>query len=229
MSTVKSNGKPNVESPSEASSVTASVTVPIITDEDEDRVRRQRAEAERLANLLPVEAELYFEDRARALDMPPAKLKAAVEAVRKDKEKKAREVKAEERRQEDRAAKARTKVEGEKKKAKEREFRVIATLPEAEQEARLAGIRHQPRRRSSHHHRRVREHMHTIVRSDRALAGRSLDRGHPARVDQADATFRRDGRHRGYRLIVVDDVFLDSRDRGALADLGDQRRRHRQR
>jgi hypothetical protein len=140
VSTVKSNGKPNVESPSEASSVTASVTVPIITDEVEDRVRRQRAEAERLASLLPVEAELYLEDRARALDMPPAKLKAAVEAVRKDRKEKTRKAEVEARRQEERAAKSRAKVETEKKKTKEREFKVIDSLPEAEQAARLAAV-----------------------------------------------------------------------------------------
>ena len=130
---MKTNG--NVEAP--PSETSPGITAP---DEDAELIRKQHAEAVRLANLAPGEYLLYLDDTALRLKMPPARLKAAVEAILKDRKEIKRRAEVEARRQEERAAKSRAKAEAEKKKAKEREFKVVDSLPEAEQEVRLQEI-----------------------------------------------------------------------------------------
>jgi hypothetical protein len=111
-----------------------------VADEDAELDRKRRAEIARLANLAPGEYLIYLDDSARSLKMPAARLKEAVESIIKSREKEAREAKSEARRQEDHAAKARAKAAAEKKKQKEREFKTIDRLPEAEKEVRLQEV-----------------------------------------------------------------------------------------
>jgi putative DNA primase/helicase len=99
----------------------------------EEIVRRQHAEAERLARLAPGEYLLWIDGRAAQLGVPRATLEAAVKAIIAQREKDKRERKAEaerERRRDERAAAA-------KKQKKERAFKTLDALPEAEQEKRL--------------------------------------------------------------------------------------------
>jgi hypothetical protein len=84
---MKTNGTPNVET-------SLNESPPVITAADEELVRKQHAEAVRLANLAPGEFLLYLDDTAPRLKMPPARLKAAVEAILKDRKEKARKAEA---------------------------------------------------------------------------------------------------------------------------------------
>ena len=99
----------------------------------EEFVRRQHAEAERLARLAPGEYLLWIEGSAAQLGVPRATLEAAVKAIIAQREKDERERKAEAERERRRAEKATAA----KRKNKERAFKVVDALPEAEQEKRL--------------------------------------------------------------------------------------------
>jgi putative DNA primase/helicase len=128
---------------------------------DEERARRLKVEVERLARLPLVEWMFYLDDVAKKHDVESAKLKAMVEAVIKETEKKAREEKAEDRQREQRAEKQQASARREqerqqreekreqeradkeaKKRERERakEFAAIFKLPKAEHEARLAAL-----------------------------------------------------------------------------------------
>ena len=74
---------------------------------DEERVRRLRAEVERMARLSPGEYLLYLDEVAKRYDVDKAVLRAMVEAVVKEIEKKAAEDRGELRRREDRDEKRR--------------------------------------------------------------------------------------------------------------------------
>jgi putative DNA primase/helicase len=102
----------------------------------EELIRRQRKEAERLAGLSPGEWQLWIDKSAAQLDMPRATLEASVKAIIAEQEKKAREAK----RENDRADKAAMRKRQEKHKQKTREFKVLAELPERDQEARLDAL-----------------------------------------------------------------------------------------
>ena len=99
----------------------------------EEIVRRQRVEAERLARLTPGEWQLWIDGSAAKLGIPRATLEASVKAIIAQHEKEARERKAEAERELRRAEKATAA----KRKNKERAFKVLDALPEAEQEKRL--------------------------------------------------------------------------------------------
>ena len=99
----------------------------------EEIVRRQRVEAERLARLTPGEWQLWIDGSAAKLGIPRATLEASVKAIIAQHEKEARERKTE-------AERERRRVEtatAAKRKNKERAFKVLDALPEAEQEKRL--------------------------------------------------------------------------------------------
>jgi hypothetical protein len=102
----------------------------------EEQIRRQRVEAERLAHLAPGEWQLWINSSAAQLGIPPATLEASVKAIVAQQEKAKREHKAEEERD-------RRRIEKEaatKKKQKQRTFKTLEVLPEAEQEKRLADL-----------------------------------------------------------------------------------------
>jgi putative DNA primase/helicase len=102
----------------------------------EELIRRQKAEAERLARLGPIEYPLWIDDSAERLGIPRARLEAAIRALIAQQEKAKREAKAEERRAQARAEKAAAA----RRKEKERVFKVLDALPEEEQEKRLDEI-----------------------------------------------------------------------------------------
>ena len=95
----------------------------------EEAIRRQRSEAERLAALAPGEWPLWIERSAAQLDMPRATLEASVKALIAEQEKARRERKADD----ERHHRAQTK-------RKEREFKLVAALPERERGPRLASL-----------------------------------------------------------------------------------------
>jgi hypothetical protein len=99
----------------------------------EEFVRRQHAEAERLARLAPGEYLLWIDNSAAKLGIPRATLEASVKAIIAQHEKEARERKTEAERERRRVEKATAA----KRKNKERAFKVVDALPEAEQEKRL--------------------------------------------------------------------------------------------
>ena len=99
----------------------------------EEIVRRQRVEAERLARLAPGEWQLWIDGSAAKLGIPRATLEASVKAIIAQREKDERERKAEAERERRRVEKATAA----KRKNKERAFKVLDALPEAEQEKRL--------------------------------------------------------------------------------------------
>ena len=99
----------------------------------EEMVRRQRVEAERLARLSPGEWQLWIDNSAAQLGIPRATLEASVKAIIAQQEKDKRERKAEA----ERAEKAAMRKRREQAKKKQQEFKVLAELPERDQEARL--------------------------------------------------------------------------------------------
>ena len=99
----------------------------------EEMVRRQRLEAERLARLSPGEWQLWIDRSAEQYGTTRATLEASVKAIIAEREKAERERKAEAAREQRRVEKAAAA----KKKDKARAFKVLDTLPEAEQEKRL--------------------------------------------------------------------------------------------
>jgi hypothetical protein len=102
----------------------------------EESVRRQHVEAARLARLAPGEWQLWIKDSAAQLGISRATLEASVKAIIAEQEKAKRERKAEEEHDRRRAEKAAAA----KKKAKQRAFKTLEALPEAEQEKRLEEI-----------------------------------------------------------------------------------------
>jgi hypothetical protein len=124
----------------------------------EENIRRQMAEAQRLANLAPGEYLLWAPDSAKRLDMPVEQLVAAVKAILEQREKERLEAKAEEQRREERAERERTAVKRKQEREREREqaraekdtarkreqkekaFEVMAKLPGKEREIRLADL-----------------------------------------------------------------------------------------
>ena len=99
----------------------------------EEKIRRQHKAAERLAALAPGEYPLWIDRDAAELGISRAVLQASVEAIIAQREKDKRERKAEAEREQRRLEKAAAT----KKKNKERAFKVLDALPEAEQEKRL--------------------------------------------------------------------------------------------
>ena len=95
----------------------------------EEMVRRQRVEAERLAGLSPGEWVLWIDASAARLGVPRAPLEAMVKALVAQREKDRRERKADDERH-----------RREQTKRKEREFKLVAELPERERDARLDGL-----------------------------------------------------------------------------------------
>jgi hypothetical protein len=95
----------------------------------EEMVRRQRVEAERLARLSPGEWVLWIDASAARLGVPRAPLEAMVKALVAQREKDRRERKADDERH-----------RREQTKRKEREFKLVAELPERERDARLDGL-----------------------------------------------------------------------------------------
>ena len=84
-----------------------------------DRASRLKTEVERLSRLPTVEWMFYLDDTATKYGIESAKLKAIVEAVIKETEKKAREDRGELRRREDRAEKQRTTAKRESERKQE--------------------------------------------------------------------------------------------------------------
>lgn len=125
---------------------------------DEEKLRRIKTEAARLANLPLIEWRFQLDRRAEQLGISSADLRAAILEIVKAKESKANAVLAEERRQEQRAEKQRTATEREQKRKREREqksiekeaerkakekskaFAVIIKLPRDLHEAKLAAL-----------------------------------------------------------------------------------------
>jgi hypothetical protein len=108
----------------------------------EERARRLAVEVERLARLPLVEWMFYVEtgDVAKKHDIEPAKLKAMVEAVIRDNEKKAREAKADDRREkrqgerkQERADKLTRQEEERKRKQDERDRKEIERVAREEE------------------------------------------------------------------------------------------------
>ena len=95
-------------------------------------------EAERLARLSPGEWQLWIDNSAAQLGIPRAPLEASVKAIIAQREKDERERKAEA--DEARAEKAAERQRREQARKKQQEFKVLAELPEREQEARLDGL-----------------------------------------------------------------------------------------
>ena len=121
---------PHVDCPMPSDHV---VNLPSTQPNPEETIRRQHAEAERLARLAPGEWRLWIDGSAAQLGVPRATLEAAVKAIIAQREKDERERKAEaerDRRRVERATAA-------KKQKKERAFKTLDALPEAEQEKRL--------------------------------------------------------------------------------------------
>jgi putative DNA primase/helicase len=102
----------------------------------EESIRRQHAEAARLACLTPGEWQLWIEGSAAQLGIPRSVLEASVKAIIAEQEKTKRARKAEEERDRRRSEKAAAA----KKKEKQRAFKILDSLPEAEQEKRLEEI-----------------------------------------------------------------------------------------
>ena len=103
-------------------------------------VQRQKVEAERLAGLAPGEWQLWIDGSATQLGIPRTTLEASVKAIIAEQEKAKRERKAEEERERHRAEKAAEKAAAAKKRTKERAFKALDALPEAEQGRRIAGL-----------------------------------------------------------------------------------------
>lgn len=95
----------------------------------EELIRRQRVEAERLAELSPGEWVLWIEASVARLGVARGPFEALVKTLVAEKEKARRERKADDERQ-----------RREQTKKKEREFKLAAELPEQEREARLDGL-----------------------------------------------------------------------------------------
>ena len=99
----------------------------------EEAVRRQHAEAQRLSRLAPGEYPLSIDRSAAQLGVSRAILEASVKALIAEREKQAQQARCEQ----DRVDKAAERKRQEKRKQKAREFKVLAELPEREQESRL--------------------------------------------------------------------------------------------
>jgi hypothetical protein len=99
----------------------------------EELIRRQHAEAARLASLAPGEWQLWVDGSAAQLGVPKATLEASIRAIAAEQEKDKRERKADE----ERERRRREKAAAIKQKEKERAFKTLEVLPEAEQEKRL--------------------------------------------------------------------------------------------
>lgn len=117
------------------------------TPDEHELVRRQMAEATRLASLAPDEWRLWIDRSAEQLSVPRAPLEKLVVSILKDKEKKAREAKAEERRQEARIEKKREREQDRIDKEAERKalikgkaFARIIELPRDQHERKLAQL-----------------------------------------------------------------------------------------
>ena len=106
----------------------------------EEIVRRQRVEAERLAGLSPGEWQLWIDNSAAQLGIPRATLEASVKAIITQQEKDKRERKAEAERAEKAALARRREQAKEQAKKKQQEFKMLAGLPERDQEARLDAL-----------------------------------------------------------------------------------------
>ena len=132
---MKTNGQPHAETANETPPVTASIAVT-----DEEKARRAQAAAKRLAAQPAGVWRIWFEETAAQLDLSPATFEAMIKDVLRAQEKEARGAEAEKRREQAKADKAAAKIAAEKKKQKEREFKVVDSLPEAEQEARLQEV-----------------------------------------------------------------------------------------
>jgi hypothetical protein len=119
-------------------------------EDPQEHVRRQMAEAQRLANLAPGEWQLWIDDSAERLGIPRATLERAVEAILADRERKARQAKAEDRRRErgaekeqavaQRAQERIARAAERKQKQKERAFEKLIELPSTEHESRLTAL-----------------------------------------------------------------------------------------
>jgi len=103
----------------------------------DEQVRRQRAEAERLARLGPGEWQLWIDRSVAQLGIPRATLEAYVKAIIAQRDKEAKERKAEDEREQRQAEKAAEGKRKEQAKKKEKEFKTLAELPERDQEAQL--------------------------------------------------------------------------------------------
>jgi Protein of unknown function (DUF3631) len=127
----------------------------------EEKIRRQMAEAQRLASLAPGEYLLWAPDSAERLDMPIEQLVAAVKAILAKREKEALEAKTEAQQRERRVEKQRASTQREqerqqreqrraqekadkeaekRQREREKELARIAKLPSAEHEPRLAAL-----------------------------------------------------------------------------------------
>jgi hypothetical protein len=113
----------------------------------EENIRRQMAEAQRLANLAPGEYLLWAPDSAKRLGMPVEQLIAAVKAILAKREKEANEAKAEDRQRERREERERERKQARAEKDAARKFKerqaalkALAKLPSAEREVRLADL-----------------------------------------------------------------------------------------
>ena len=116
----------------------------------EEKVRRARAEAKRLASLAPGEWRLWIDRAAERLGVPRATLEGLISAIIKDSERKAREDKAETRRQEERVRREQRERKREqqgidkkaerKSKEKQKAFERLISLPSEQHETRLAEL-----------------------------------------------------------------------------------------
>ena len=150
----------------------------------EEMVRRQRVEAERLARLSPGEWQLWIDNSAAQLGMPRATLEASVKAIIAQREKDERERKAEA----ERAEKAAMRQRREQAKKKQQEFKVLAELPEREQEAPSRWSGETPGGRPCGGARGIRAvHLFARPRERRAVAGSGRDGGAVSGADQANS------------------------------------------
>src|SRR5262249_26547649 len=103
--------------------------------DNEERARRLQAEVDRMSRLSVVEWMLYLDDTAAKHGVEPAKLKAMVEAVIKEREKKAREEKVEQEKRERRAEKQRAAARRKEERAREKADKELAAAEKAAEKA----------------------------------------------------------------------------------------------